>query len=71
MTKKTEHLSAEIASILASGDAKTLTGMRAMLEHYAVLAALEADEEKAIGARRRKLRRQHRALGVPAKRARA
>jgi hypothetical protein len=68
MTKKTEHLSAEIASLLASGDAKTLSGMRAMLEHFAELATLEADETKAIGARRRKLRRQHRALGVPVKR---
>jgi len=69
--KTTKELSADIAAILAGGDAKTLTGMRAMLEHYAVLATLEADEEKAILARRRKLRREHKLLGVPTKRARA
>jgi hypothetical protein len=70
MTKKrkTDQLSAEIAARLAGADAKTLAGMRAMLENYALLASLEADEEQAIRARRRKLKREHKAFGVPAKR---
>ena len=68
MAKTTDQLSADIAAVFASGNAKTLSGMRTMLEHYAELASLEADEDRAIRARRRKLRRQHKAIGVPARR---
>jgi hypothetical protein len=71
MTKKTtKELSADIAAMLAGADAKTLSGMRAMLESFATLATLEADEETAIERRRRKLRRQHKSLGVPTTRER-
>ncbi|WP_426436075.1 hypothetical protein [Bradyrhizobium genosp. P] len=68
MAQKTpEELSADIAALLNSGDANTLSSMRAMLESFAELASLEADEEKAIRALRAKLRRQHKPLGVPTK----
>jgi hypothetical protein len=41
MAKKTPvQLEADIAAVLGSGDAKTLSGMRQMLEHYAELASL-------------------------------
>jgi hypothetical protein len=66
--KTPDQLSAEIAALLAGADAKTLRGMRTMLESFAELATLEADEDRAIEQRRRKLRREHKLLGVPTKR---
>jgi hypothetical protein len=64
-TRQTEELSSTIAHALSSADAKTLSGMQAILQDYAVLAELEHDEDRAIAARRAKLKAMHRPIGIP------